>query len=90
MNRLQQKMDLAGTVCGVLGAASCLMAVILRNTDDGKRCVRVEADDQDTAFSGQVLETYPGDSIAGFGSGNEDNQPIQFTDRHIHIVPHLP
>ena len=30
MNRLQQKMDLAGTVCGVLGAVSCLMAVILR------------------------------------------------------------
>ena len=60
-----------------------------RNTDDGQLCVRVEANDQDTEFSGQVLETYPGDSIAGFGSGNEDNQPIQFTDRHIHIVPHL-
>ncbi len=30
MNRMQQKLDLAGTVCGVLGAASCLMAVILR------------------------------------------------------------
>ena len=30
MNRLQQKLDLAGTVCGVLGAAACLMAVILR------------------------------------------------------------
>ena len=30
MNRLQQKLDLAGTICGVLGAASCLMAVIFR------------------------------------------------------------
>ncbi len=30
MDRLQQKLDLAGTVCGVLGAASCFMAVILR------------------------------------------------------------
>ncbi len=30
MNRLQQKLDLAGTICGMLGAASCLMAVILR------------------------------------------------------------
>ena len=30
MNRLQQKLDLAGTVCGMLGAASCLLAVLLR------------------------------------------------------------
>lgn len=32
MNRLQQKLDLAGTICGVLGAASCLFAVAMRYT----------------------------------------------------------
>ncbi len=30
MNRLQQKLDLAGTVCGLLGAASCLFALATR------------------------------------------------------------
>ncbi len=30
MNRLQQKLDLAGTICGMLGAASCLMALAMR------------------------------------------------------------
>lgn len=30
MNRLQQKLDLAGTICGMLGAASCLMALVMR------------------------------------------------------------
>ena len=32
MNRLQQKLDLAGTIFGVLGAASCLFAVAMRYT----------------------------------------------------------
>ena len=32
MNRLQQKLDLAGTICGMLGAASCLFAVAMRYT----------------------------------------------------------
>ena len=30
MNRLQQKLDLAGTICGMLGAASCLIALAMR------------------------------------------------------------
>ncbi len=30
MNRLQQKLDLAGTICGIFGAASCLMALAIR------------------------------------------------------------
>ena len=32
MNRLQQKLDLAGTICGMLGAAACLFAVAMRYT----------------------------------------------------------
>ena len=30
MNRMSQRLDLLGTLCGVLGAASCIMAGILR------------------------------------------------------------
>lgn len=30
MNRMSQRLDMLGTLCGVLGAASCIMAVVLR------------------------------------------------------------
>lgn len=30
MNRMSQRLDLLGTLCGVLGATSCIMAGILR------------------------------------------------------------
>ncbi|MCH8823010.1 MAG: hypothetical protein IH984_05820 [Planctomycetes bacterium] len=30
MNRMNQRLDLLGTLCGVLGAASCILAGILR------------------------------------------------------------
>ena len=30
MNRMSQRLDMLGTLCGVLGVASCIMAGILR------------------------------------------------------------
>ena len=30
MNRFQQQLDLGGTICGILGAASCFIALAIR------------------------------------------------------------
>ena len=64
--------------------------VILETNDDEQLCaVVVELNDPGTKFSGRVVETYPPGTPTAFGSGEEADQPIHFTDQNIFTVQHL-
>ncbi len=63
--------------------------VILETNDDDQLCAVVELNDAGTKFSGRVVERYSPDALTTFGSGEDADQPIDFTDQNIFTVQYL-